>query len=155
MKQEHTIQWLLSGDISIQYQTQRDLLDTELRRLRERMAGEGWGARFLALRRSDGHWGRAYYQPKWTSTHYTLLDLKNLGISPSTKSLQETVRIVLEQEKGSDGGINPSVTIKESDVCLTGMFLNVASYFRADEQPLRPLVDFILAQHIDAQIHRI
>ncbi|UCF96610.1 MAG: hypothetical protein JSV89_15735 [Spirochaetaceae bacterium] len=140
--------WLLDGDVSIQYQVQRDLLKSEQPVLRERIAGEGWGARFLSLRRSDGHWGRAYYQPKWTSTHYTLLDLKNLAISPQTDSIQQTVAMVLHSEKGGDGGINPSPTIKQSDVCMTGMFLNVASYFRANEGQLRSLVDFILCQQL-------
>ena len=146
---EDTIHWLLSGDVSVQYQTRRDLLNSDQTALRERIAGEGWGARFLSLRRGDGHWGRAYYQPKWTSTHYTLLDLKNLAVSPYTKPVQRTIEIVLENEKGADGGINPSATIKQSDVCLNGMFLNVASYFRAEEQALRSVVDFILSQQLD------
>ena len=145
---EQTINWLLGGDVAIQYQTRRDLLDSDQRSLRERIAAEGWGAGFLSLRRSDGHWGRAYYQPKWTSTHYTLLDLKNLAVSPFTQPVRHTIQIVLESEKGADGGINPSVTIKQSDVCLTGMFLNAASYFRAQERALRPIVDFILSQQL-------
>jgi hypothetical protein len=145
---EDAIKWLLTGEVSVQYQTRRDLLNSDQGPLRERIATEGWGARFLSLRRSDGHWGRAYYQPKWTSTHYTLLDLKNLAISPFTKPIQRTIEIVLENEKGVDGGINPSATIKQSDVCLAGMFLNVASYFRADEQPLRSVIDFILSQQL-------
>jgi hypothetical protein len=145
---EDTIKWLLSGDVSVQYQTRRDLLNSDQKQLRKRIATEGWGARFLSLRRDDGHWGRAYYQPKWTSTHYTLLDLKNLAVSPLNKSIQSTIRIVLNDEKGTDGGINPSVTIRESDVCLTGMFLNVAAYFRAGEQQLRSIIDFILSQQL-------
>ena len=143
------INWLLSGDVSIQYQTRQDLLNSDQNRLRERIASEGWGARFLSLRRGDGHWGRAYYQPKWTSTHYTLLDLKNLAISPFTKSIRRTIEVVLESEKGADGGINPSTTIKQSDVCMTGMFLNVAAYFRAEERALRSIVDFILSQQLN------
>ena len=145
---EDAIKWLLTGEVSVQYQTRRDLLNSDQGPLRERIATEGWGARFLSLRRSDGHWGRAYYQPKWTSTHYTLLDLKNLAISPFTKPIQRTIEIVLENEKGADGGINPSATIKQSDVCLAGMFLNVASYFRAEEQALCSVVDFILSQQL-------
>ena len=149
MTAEDRTNWLLSGDVSIQYQTRRDLLDSDEQRLRERIAAEGWGARFLSFRRRDGHWGRAYYQPKWTSTHYTLLDLKNLAISPATEPIQCTVQIVLENEKGDDGGINPAVTIAQSDVCMTGMFLNVACYFGAEEQALNSLVDFILSQQLD------
>jgi hypothetical protein len=149
MMAEDTIEWLLSGDVSVQYQTRRDLLNSDRSALRKRIAGEGWGARLLSLRRSDGHWGRAYYQPKWISTHYTLLDLKNLAVPPSTGPIQRTIEIVLENEKGADGGINPSATIKQSDVCMTGMFLNVASYFRADERQLRSIVDFILSQQLN------
>jgi hypothetical protein len=144
-----TIKWLLEGDVSVQYQTRRDLFSSDQAALRQRIAYEGWGARFLSLRREDGHWGRSYYQPKWISTHYTLLDLKNLAISPRTEPIRSTVRMVLDNEKGADGGINPSVTIPESDVCLTGMFLNVAAYFRADSSSLHSLVDFILSQQLD------
>jgi hypothetical protein len=149
MISEEIINWLLSGDVSIQYQTRRDLLDSDQGSLKERIATEGWGGRFLSLRRRNGHWGKAYYQPKWTSTHYTLLDLKNLAIPPSTQPICQTIEMVLENEKGTDGGINPSVTIERSDVCLTGMFLNVASYFRAEERVLRSIVDFILSQQLN------
>ena len=145
---QETLDWLLGGDVCIQYQVRRDLLNSDRGSLRKRIATEGWGAGFLSLRRSDGHWGRAYYQPKWSSTHYTLLDLKNLAISPATEPIRRTVEMVLESERGGDGGINPSATIKQSDVCLTGMFLNVAAYFRAQERALRPLVDFILSQQL-------
>jgi hypothetical protein len=140
--------WLLEGDVSIKYQVHRDLMNSEQPALRGRIAAEGWGARLLSLRRRDGHWGRAYYQPKWTSTHYTLLELKHLGTPPQTEAVRQTVAMVLGDEKGTDGGINPSATIKQSDVCLTGMFLNVAAYFRAQEQRLRSVVDFILSQQM-------
>ena len=143
-----SLNWLMKGDVAIQYQVKRDLLDLEQSTLRERIASEGWGARFLSLRRDDGHWGRAYYQPKWTSTHYTLLDLKNLAISPQLGSVGQTIELVLKNETGADGGINPSATIQQSDVCMTGMFLNVASYFRADEGQLRSIIDFILSQQL-------
>lgn len=148
MISDDLLNWLMKGDVSIQYQAGRDLMNTDQNALRERIAVEGWGARLLSLRRSNGHWGRAYYQPKWTSTHYTLLDLKNLAISQQTESVQQTIQIVLKNERGSDGGINPSVTIEQSDVCMTGMFLNVASYFRAGEQELAPIIDFILSQQL-------
>ena len=148
MVSENLIKWLLKGDISVQYQVHRDLLDSEKKQLRQKIAKEGWGAAFLTCRNQDGHWGRKYYQPKWTSTHYTLLDLKNLGIDPDITEIQETLKMVLEQEKGEDGGINPSSTIKVSDVCLNGMVLNYAAYFGAEEKLLKSIVDFILLQQM-------
>jgi hypothetical protein len=117
--------------------------------LRKRIAKEGWGRAFLSKRRENGHWGRGFYQVKWISTHYTLLDLKNLGISPSTKECKETITMLLKEQKGIDGGLNPHTQIKKSDVCINGMGLNYASYFGADEKELRSIADFILSQQLN------
>jgi hypothetical protein len=143
------IDWLLEGDVVIQYQAYRDLLDSDREDLRRRIAHEGWGQKFLTQRRPDGHWGRGYYQPKWTSTHYTLIDLKNLGISPDQEEIRETVKLVLEKHKADDGGIYPSSATRMSDLCIDGMFLNVASYFRADEELLGSVIDLLIDTQMD------
>jgi hypothetical protein len=149
MKIEKAIlDWLLDGDVSIQYQVHRDLLNEELPDLQSRIAEEGWGARFLAKRLPNGHWGREFYQPKWTSTHYTLLDLKTIQIHPDYQAVLESVEIIAKENKGEDGGINPGKTIKESDVCVNGMFLNYACYFGIDQDHLISIVDFVLEQQL-------
>ena len=140
------LNWLLSGDVSIQYQVFRDLLDTDRHDLRERIAIEGWGSGYLSKQRPDGHWGLKFYQPKWTSSHYTLLDLKNLAIDPDIKPVKDILKKILNENIAADGGVNPIGTTKVSDVCLNGMFLNYASYFKADENHLKSVVDFILSQ---------
>ncbi len=148
MDYQHLIDWLLHGDVAIQYQVHRDLLSDNRQDLRNRIANEGWGAKYLSKRRPDGHWGLTFYQPKWTSTHYTLLDLRNLCISPEQGTIKETIQKILGTEQGPDGGINPSPNILQSDVCLNGMFLNYASYFQTPEYQLRSIIDFILEQHM-------
>ena len=148
MDKQPIINWLLEGDVAIQYQVHRDLLASEKSDLRDRIASEGWGAKFLDFRKKEGHWGRGFYQPKWISSHYTILDLKNLGVSPEHPDIKESVLIILRNHKGPDGGVNPSRTIKQSDVCLNGMFLNYASYFKAEGEGLHSIVDFILEQHM-------
>ncbi len=80
MDSDKIIQWLLQGDVAVEYQVHRDLLRTERKDLQIRIAKEGWGARFRAKRKPNGHWGREFYYPKWTVIHYTLLDLRNLCI---------------------------------------------------------------------------
>jgi hypothetical protein len=140
------ISWLLEGDVSIQYQTYRDLLDIEKPSLRKKIETEGWGLKFLSYRKQDGHWGQRFYQPKWTSSHYTLLDLKNLTISPDNKAIKETLNIIFKNEKGPDGGIGPFGANQKSDVCLNGMVLNYASYFRVDKELLMSVIDFLLAE---------
>lgn len=148
MNNAEIMKWLLEGDVSIQYQVHRDLLNKERPDLRKRIATEGWGATFLSRCNPDGHWGRKYYQPKWTSSHYTLLDLKYLGLMPDHPQARATVHKIVTEEKGPDGGINPSPDIIESDVCLNGMFLNFACYFGVAEETLHSIVDFILSQHM-------
>ena len=133
MYNHELIKWLLEGDVSIQYQVHRDLLATERRDLQVRIEKEGWGAKFLGKRKDDGHWGIKFYQPKWTSTHYTLLDLRNLCIAPENALIKESIDHILATEKGPDGGIRPISHEQKCDVCLNGMFLNYASYFKAQE----------------------
>jgi hypothetical protein len=146
MNKEQIIKWLLQGDVSIQYQVHRDLLGNDRNDLQERIAYEGWGKQFLSKRNPDGHWGIKFYQPKWTSTHYTLTDLKNLCIAQNHPIIKESIDIILENEKAMDGGILPIGTAQLTDLCINGMFLNYASYFKANEQDLRSVVDCILAQ---------
>jgi hypothetical protein len=145
MSTEEIIKWLLNGDVSIQYQTNRDLLNLNYAKLQKRISKEGWGALLLSNRNSNGHWGQQFYQPKWTSSHYTLLDLRNLNISPENAIVKETIELTLNTCKAHDGGIKlgPS-TADHGDVCVNGMFLNYASYFKTKPEKLNPLVDCIL-----------
>lgn len=142
------IEWLLDSDISIQYQVNRDLLMIDKPDLRDRISKEGWGAKFLSCRKVSGHWGLGFYQPKWTSSHYTLLDLKNLSISNQQKDIKDTIDKILHEDKGTDGGINPAKSLSKSDVCINGMFLNYASYFRTNENDLKSVIDFIISQQM-------
>jgi hypothetical protein len=143
------IEWLLDGDVSIQYQVFRDLLNLDRPDLKERISNEGWGVKFLALRSDNGHWGSWFYLPKWISSHYTLLDLKNLAISNHQNEIRATINKILSCNKGFDGGISPVKSLSKSDVCVCGMFLNYASYFGSDENDLKSIVDFILSQQMN------
>lgn len=146
MSPEEIISWLLDSDVSIQYQVYRDLLSKDRSGFQKRIAAEGWGRRLLHLRHSNGHWGRGFYQPKWISTHYTILDLKNLNIAPENKLIHESLLNIFTNEKGPDGGLNPIGRTQQSDVCVNGMALNYACYFKMDESHLRSVVDFLLSQ---------
>lgn len=148
MNEPLLIDWLLEGDVSIQYQVQLDLLGCERPELQERIASEGWGAQFLSFRKKEGHWGQRFYQPKWISTHYTVLDLKNLAISPNNKAIKQSVTQVIQTLKGPDGGILPIGKEQKSDVCVNGMFLNYAAYFGTREEDLQSIVDFLLDEHM-------
>jgi len=148
MDNDQIIQWLLEGDVSIQYQVHRDLLGVEKPELQGRIASEGWGTRFLQARHESGHWDRGFYQPKWISSHYSLLDIRNLCFPTNHPKINESIAIILRDRKAEDGGINPAVTIRQSDVCINGMFLNYACYFKTAETGLHSIVDFVISQHM-------
>ncbi len=148
MQNEEILQWLLEGDVAIQYQSYRDLLGVNKPRLQNRIEKEGWGAHFLSKRKANGDWGERYYQPKWISTHYTLLDLRNLNISPKQKLIKASIECSALPAMVHDPTSKPPVSILNTDVCVNGMFLNFASYFKTKEKKLQSTVDYILTQHM-------
>jgi len=140
------IQWLIEGDASIQYQAFRDLRNEDRADLQLRIPHVGWGKLYMDCQMENGHWGKSFYQPKWTSTHYTLMDLRNLEMPPEVQSIREVISKIAKEERGQDGGIHPAGSVNLSDVCINGMFLNYASYFKSEPSDLQPAVDFILSQ---------
>jgi hypothetical protein len=149
MNQQQIIDWLLKGDVAIQYQVWRDLLGIDKKELQTSIAHQGWGRLILNQRNANGHWGDRFYQPKWTSTFYTLLDLRNLNLPSNNAIVQETIELVLQDGKADDGGIplGPS-TVQHSDVCANAMFLNYASYFKTAEKHLHSIIDSILQERM-------
>ncbi len=141
------IQWLLEGDVAIQYQVHRDLLGSGaaiVADLQRRIEYEGWGARFLALQNPNGHWGRGFYQPKWTCTHYTLQDLHCLGLPADNAQARRSVQLMFDSAVTPDGSINFAKSRVISDVCLNGMALRYASSFGREDPRLHGVVDYLL-----------
>ncbi|MFO7882007.1 MAG: hypothetical protein R6U52_05675 [Kosmotogaceae bacterium] len=135
------IEWLIKGDVSIQYQTRRDLLNANnkvLTGLRKRIEKEGWGKTYLEKRGENGLWGNGVYSPKWISTHYTLMDLKSLCINPNNKESSETAELLINRGHG-----------KRGDLCITGMSLGFYSYFRVLDDKYKPYVDYILDKQFE------
>lgn len=150
MNQE-VIEWLLEGDVSVQYLVNRDLLETDehkLSELQQRIVTEGFGKGYLDRQNDKGHWGRGFYQPKWTSTHYSLLDMMTLGM-PVTPEISRTIDMLVRENKSEeDGGINPAKTTSDSDVCINGMFMNYGCWFGVEEKALHSVVDLLIREQI-------
>ena len=56
-----------------------------------------------------------FYSPKWSCTHYTLLELMGVGIDPQNQKYRESARMILGCKLGQEGGINYARTVKYSD----------------------------------------
>ena len=149
MAGDGVIDWLLAGDASIRWQTLRDLAGASERgwKLEQRkVAGEGWGARLLALQDADGRWAGGVYTPKWTSTTYTLLLLRDMGLVPGNAQAVRACRLLLDQGFWRDGGINlfPRAW-KHSETCVTSMVLSIARWFALDDPRMERVAEHLLA----------
>src|SRR5574342_1426345 len=89
-----TLRWLLDGDPAIRWQTMRDLTgapEQTFARERAKVARQGWGADLLSTQDPEGTWaaGRSsdggLYTPKWVSTTYTMLLLRDLGLRENNR----------------------------------------------------------------------
>lgn len=141
------IKWLINGDISVEFQTKRDLLGETDYILKKNISKEGYGKLFIDNQKESSHFGNGFYSPKWTSTHYTLLDLKNLNMDV-TYNVKKVIINILEELKAEDGGINPAGSITVSDVCINGMLLNYMCYFGVNKKEIESIIDFIINQQM-------
>jgi hypothetical protein len=143
------IAWLLKGDPAIRWQVMRDLTDASepaVRRMRARVTREGWGARLLDLQHDDGGWGQGVYSPKWTSTTYTLLLLRHLGIPPEAPRVRRAVDLVRRHQ--FMGKADQPLFRYQGETCITGMVLALASYFDPGSDAADDVAKFLLSEQL-------
>jgi hypothetical protein len=144
------IRWLLEGDPAIRFQTLRDLADAGekvLRRERSAIVSSGWGRRLLAKQDPQGTWGGGLYSPKWTSTTYTLLLLRDFNMA-ATPGIRRACGLLLDRGSFDDGGINFSKGFGRSETCVTGMVLGILSHFKIADDRLRRLAVHLLDEQM-------
>ena len=147
--EQKLINWLLDSDPAIRWQVLQDLCEAEASKViteRQKIATEGWGAKFLSLQDKDGRWANALYSPKWISTTYTMLLLKRFGLEPTNPQAQLACQRLLDEGFYVDGGINCFASLEQSEICVTGMFLSLLAYFQFDDERIYQLVDYLLRQ---------
>ncbi|MGE3269251.1 MAG: hypothetical protein AB7P40_10915 [Chloroflexota bacterium] len=158
------LDWLLDADPAIRWQALRDLADAPPEAVaaeRARVATEGWGARLLALRDSDGLWAGGALVPArgtvpttdhpfiqqcgqpWIATEPTLTLLQAFGVDPENEQVQRAVSVVNErcrwEHEGQpffDGEVEP---------CINGRTVSLGVYFGQD-------IEGIVARLLDEQL---
>jgi hypothetical protein len=143
--------WLLEGDPSIRWQVLADLLaapSDQFTREREKVATAGWGAELLTRQGPDGHWGGGIYTPKWTSTTYTLLLLRQLGLPPGHVQALRGCDQFYFRGLEKDGGINFFKSLSYSETCINGMLLTLLSYFRHPDPRIHKLAEYLLREQM-------
>jgi hypothetical protein len=157
---DKAIEWLLSGDPAIRWQVLQDLIGAPRRaaeRERMRISREGWGARLLAEQDREGTWAGGQssdgglYSPKWTSTTYTMLMLRDFGLAPNNRQVRKACKLLLDDGIRRDGGINYGIWAKwreQSETCVTGMVLSILSYFEYEDARLHQVAGHLLNEQM-------
>jgi hypothetical protein len=143
------ISWLMEGDPAIRWQTMRDLLDAPAKQWQaeqRKTLTEGWGAQLLAYQDEAGTWGGGVYSPKWISTTYTLLMLRDIGIPRDCAPAQRGAGIVVDDLAGKLDDPQFSKRVANQDRCLVGMALEIGVYFGMDDWRIEAMVDNLLAE---------
>lgn len=148
--------WLVAGDPAIRWQVERDLLDLpkkRWRRARSEVALSGWGKRLLDLQDPGGTWGGGLYEPKWTSTTYTLLVLRRFGLDPSNQNAVEGCRRLLDGADWFEGGVaywsKSSVLNNVAERCVNGMVLSVVSYFSTGDERRDSIARLLIEKQLE------
>jgi hypothetical protein len=152
--------WLLDGDPAIRWQTLRDLVgaaERTVERERQKVARDGWAARLLAKQDPEGTWAGGQssdgglYSPKWTSTTYTMLLLRDFGLPAGNRQARKACALLLDGGLERDGGINYGIGGKSwgrSETCITGMVLSILAHFECDDDRLDTIADHLLEQQM-------
>lgn len=152
MVMDATTEWLLEGDAAIRWQVLRDLTSESANRVqneRSRVSSEGWGVRLLDAQDSGGTWGGGLYTPKWTSTTYTLLLLRRLGLEPGDERARRGAQLLLDRADWVEGGVSFWKTHRLAEICVNGMVLSIAAHFRVDDPRLDDIVALLVRRQLD------
>jgi len=152
MPQENvTLEWLLDGDPSVVWQVEREILEQAKdawTATRSRVAKEGWGRRLLDVQDADGKWAGGIYGPKWTSTTYTLLQLRRLGLHPANPQAITGCRVLLDDADWLDGGVSYWSGRLLAERCVNGMVLSLVTYFDVDDERIDGIADLLIDSRV-------
>jgi len=137
----NVLDWLLSGDPSIKALISRSLFNQEVP-----YDTAGIISRYLGLYDHKlMQWGEGVYSPKWNSTHYTMLELKNLQIDPANPIYQEGALRLLNLMWYNNGKVGKT---RHQDTCVVGMILNMVCYGKITDPRIDEMVDHLLEHEL-------
>ncbi len=145
---DEVLEWLIADDPAVRWQVERDLLDADAavwRATRLEVEQRGWGSRLLDLQDPAGTWGGGLYTPKWTSTTYTLLLLRRLGLPPSNPGAIAGCLHLLDDADWYEGGVSYWASHRYAERCVNGMVLALGSYFGVEDRRVDSIAGLLIS----------
>ena len=140
------LDWLLDSDPAIRWQVLRDLTDEPadvVSMERARVARDGWGAQLLALQGPEGIWEGAGLFPEFTSTCWSLVQLRDFGVEPDAPATQRAIRLVRDKGRWEHAG-QPFFE-GEVEPCINGKVVALGAYFGVG---IDPIVERLLGEQM-------
>lgn len=131
------LNWLMAGDPAIKrlttkYLVEHDVVYTE----------EGTIKRYLDLfDPNTGLWGGGVYGPKWISTHYTMMELMYMEVSPDNLSYQIGLAHLIDHEWRT---LEETEYHDGQDICVLAMVVSMGVYGQSKDSRLFEMVEYIL-----------
>ncbi|AUD63747.1 hypothetical protein BK010_09140 [Tenericutes bacterium MO-XQ] len=136
------ISWMRNHDISLNYLVKRDFLGVDDLHLKNQILSEGYGLRLMNLQDQKTHlWGEGVYSPKYTSTHYTLLELCQLGAHLDEKRIHKSISILFDVMWKEKGLMRRS---RHQDMCVVAMMVRIAATAHFKDNRIFDMIDYIL-----------
>ncbi len=129
----NTIDWLLDSDPAIRWQVMLDLTfepHDVVALERAKVATAGWGAWLLALQGPTGLWAGGGLFPEWTSTTWTLMLLRDLGLDRACPEARRAIAPVREDGRWEHAG--QRYFDGEVEPCINGKVVAMGAYFGED-----------------------
>jgi hypothetical protein len=139
------LDWLLAGDPTLRWQVLRDLSEAPKRKWeaeRARIQTEGDGARLLAFQDPDGGWGGGLYTPKWISTTFTLLLMRDLGFDSGCPAAARGGEIIRKRVNKTQYEAYGTCT------CVVGMWLALGVRFAPGDPVYADMAVHLLTQQL-------
>jgi len=136
------LSWMMDHDISLHYLVKRDLLGVDHVSLKNRILFEGYGLKLMNLQDEKTYlWGGGVYSPKYTSTHYTLLELCQLGANLNDKRIHESIKTLFDVMWKEKGLMRKN---RHQDMCVVAMMVRIAATAHFKDPRIYDMMDYIL-----------
>lgn len=132
----HVIDWLLSKDKTIQRLTKIKLLNEKIP-----YDASGLITRYLSYYNKNLKRFSGFYTPKWTSSHYVLLELVDLEIDPKHDIFLEALIELKNHLWFNLGQVN---RYRHQDLCVVSMLLKMCAYASVNDEDIYEMTDYIL-----------
>jgi hypothetical protein len=150
--QDRVLNWLLEANQpSIRYLTLKQLSgnresDPEVRAARAGIATAGWAAEILSRRDPAGWWvrDRGWMEPRFLSTHWSLLALSDLGATRDIPAIRESCEYWMGKSPLQGGGVGGFGKGKGHHCYTANMARALIRFGYEDDPRVRKTLDWIV-----------